>query len=138
MRGGFTGGDLIERDGELAALTGALAALEERIGGVVTVKAPAGLGKTALLERAVADATVAGCRVRRAAPGPHERHFAYGVMRTLLEAPVHEADAAERSRLLDGAAGRAGDLLLSGERARLGCHHQHCAQHALALRRDHR
>ena len=105
---------LIERDGELAALTGALTALERRIGGVVTVKAPAGLGKTTLLERAAADATAAGCRVRRAAPGPHDRHFAYGVMRTLLEAPVHEADEAERSRLLDGVAGQAGDLLLTG------------------------
>ncbi len=110
----FIGDDLIERDSELAALAGALAALEDRVGRVVTVKAPAGLGKTTLLERAIAGATRAGYRVRRAAPGPQERHFAYGVMRTLLEAPVHDADKAERSRLLDGVAGQAGDLLLSG------------------------
>ena len=109
-----TGGDLIERDGELDTLAGALATLEDRVGGVVTVKAPAGLGKTTLLERATAGATEAGYRVRSAAPGPQERHFAYGVMRTLLEAPLHDADEAERGRLLDGAAGQAGDLLLSG------------------------
>ena len=134
----FIGDDLIERDSELAALAGALAALEDRVGRVVTVKAPAGLGKTTLLERAIAGATRAGYRVRRAAPGPQERHFAYGVMRTLLEAPVHDADKAERSRLLDGVAGQAGDLLLSGTRARLGRDDEHRAQHAVVVRRDHR
>jgi DNA-binding CsgD family transcriptional regulator len=108
------GEDLIERDSELAVFAGALAALEDRVGGVVTVKAPAGLGKTTLLEHAISDATAAGHYVRRAAPGPQERHFAYGVMRALLEAPVHDADAAERTRLLDGVAGQAGDLLLTG------------------------
>jgi DNA-binding CsgD family transcriptional regulator len=108
------GGDLIERDGELDTLAAALASLEDRVGGVVTVKAPAGLGKTTLLKEATAGATEAGYLVRSAAPGPQERHFAYGVMRTLLEAPLHDADEVERTRLLDGAAGQAGELLLSG------------------------
>ncbi len=108
------GDALIERDGELDTLALARVALEGRVGGVVTIKASAGLGKTTLLDSATAGATEAGYRVRRAAPGPQERHFAYGVMRALLEAPVHDADEAERSRLLDGAAGQAGDLLLSG------------------------
>ncbi len=75
------GGDLIERDRELNTLAAAVAVLEDRVGGVVTVQAPAGLGKTTLLERAIVGATEAGYRVRRAAPGPQERHFAYGVMR---------------------------------------------------------
>jgi DNA-binding CsgD family transcriptional regulator len=108
------GSDLIERDGELDAVAVALARLEDRVGGVVTVKAPAGLGKTTLVERAIARATGAGLRVRTAAPGPQERHFAYGVMRALLEAPLHDADDEERTRLLDGAAVVAGDLLLRG------------------------
>jgi DNA-binding CsgD family transcriptional regulator len=108
------GGDLIERDGELETLAVALARLEDRVGGVVTIKAPAGLGKTTLVERATARAAEAGYRVRGAAPGPQERHFAYGVMRTLLEAPLHDADESERARLLDGAAAQAGDLLLGG------------------------
>jgi DNA-binding CsgD family transcriptional regulator len=108
------GSDLIERDRELETLAAALARLEDRVGGVVTVVAPAGLGKTTLVERATAGATEAGYRVRSAAPGPQERHFAYGVIRTLLEAPLHEADESERARLLDGAAVQAGDLLLGG------------------------
>ena len=51
------GDDLIERDGELDTLAVALARLQDRVGGVVTIKAPAGLGKTTLLERATAGAT---------------------------------------------------------------------------------
>jgi DNA-binding CsgD family transcriptional regulator len=105
---------LIERDGELDALAVALARLEDRVGGAVTISGPAGLGKTALLERTIARATEAGYRVRGAAPGAQERHFAYGVIRTLLEAPLHDANASERGRLLDGAAAQAGDLLLRG------------------------
>ncbi len=108
------GSDLIERDEELGVLAVALARLEDRVGGVVTVTAPAGLGKTTLVEHAIARATGAGLRVRTAAPGPQERHFAYGVMRTLLEAPLHDADDEERTRLLEGAAVLAGDLLLRG------------------------
>ena len=68
------GGDLIERVGELDTLAVALAELEGRVGGVVTVQAPAGLGKTTLVERAIARATEAGYRVRSAAPGPQEPH----------------------------------------------------------------
>jgi DNA-binding CsgD family transcriptional regulator len=108
------GGDLIERDGELETLAVALARLEDRVGGVVTINASAGLGKTTLVERATAGATKVGYRIRSAAPGPQERHFAYGVMRTLLEGPLHDADERERSRLLDGAAVQAGDLMLGG------------------------
>ena len=34
-----------------------------------------------------------GCRVRRAAPGPLERHFPFGVVRALLETPLRDASA---------------------------------------------
>jgi DNA-binding CsgD family transcriptional regulator len=108
------GGQLIERDCELDTLAVALTRLEDRVGGVISVRGPAGLGKTALLESAIARANEAGYQVRGAAPGPQERHFAYGVIRTLLEAQLHEANASERDRLLDGAAAQAGDLLLTG------------------------
>jgi DNA-binding CsgD family transcriptional regulator len=114
VNAGSADADLIERDGELDTLAVALARLADRVGGVITIKASAGLGKTTLVERAAAGATGAGYRVRSAAPGPQERHFAYGVMRTLLEAPLHDADESERARLLDGAAAQAGDLLLGG------------------------
>ena len=98
----------------METLAVALTRLQDRVGGVVTINASAGLGKTTLVKRATAAATQAGYWIRSAAPGPQERHFAYGVIRTLLEAPLHDADESERARLLDGAAGQAGDLLLGG------------------------
>src|SRR5262249_55992556 len=67
---------------------------------------------TALLEHAEERLTAAGSRVRRAAPGPLERHFPFGVVRALLEAPLRDASERERARLLDGAAEPAGALLL--------------------------
>jgi ATP/maltotriose-dependent transcriptional regulator MalT len=69
---------LIERAVELGRLAGAVRRLAEGEGGVVVLDAPAGLGKTALLERAALFATEAGCLVRRAAPGPLERHALEG------------------------------------------------------------
>ena len=56
----------------------------------------------------------AGCRVRRAAPGPLERHFGFGVVRALLEGALRDASDERRARLLEGAAAPAGALLLDG------------------------
>jgi DNA-binding CsgD family transcriptional regulator len=98
----------------MEVLGGAVRCLTEGEGGVVVLDAPAGLGKTALLERAARSAAVAGCLVRRAAPGPLERHFPFGVVRALLEAPLREASDHERAQLLDGAAAPAGTLLMDG------------------------
>src|SRR5262249_31904471 len=69
---------------------------------------------TALLEYAAQEAARAGCTVRRAAPGPLERHFPFGVVRALFEAPLRDATEDERAALLDGAAAGAGALLLDG------------------------
>ena len=88
---------LIERAVEIEVLDGAVRCLAEGDGGVVVLDAPAGLGKTALLEHAALTAADAGCLVRRAAPGPLERHFPFGVVRALLEAPLREASD-ERAR----------------------------------------
>jgi DNA-binding CsgD family transcriptional regulator len=107
-----TAAGLYERDGELDALAGALSTARFGEGALVVLDAPAGLGKTALLEQAATIAAEAGFAVHRSAPGPLERGFPYGVVRTLLEAPLHSASGAERERLLDGAAGLAGRLLL--------------------------
>ncbi|HEX6022726.1 MAG TPA: AAA family ATPase, partial [Solirubrobacter sp.] len=74
---------LIERSAEIEAIDTAV-----RDGGVVVIEAAAGLGKTALLEQAASRALDAGYLVRRAAPAPLERHFPYGVVRALLEAPL--------------------------------------------------
>jgi DNA-binding CsgD family transcriptional regulator len=105
---------LIERALELDVLRGAVTRLAGGAGGIVVFTAPAGLGKSALLEHAAQEATQAGCRVRRAAPGPLERDFAFGVVRALLEGALRHASDERRARLLDGAAAPAGALLLDG------------------------
>jgi DNA-binding CsgD family transcriptional regulator len=105
---------LIEREPEVDVLRTAVARLAGGAGGIVVLAAPAGLGKTALLEHAAQQSTRAGCRVRRAAPGPLERHFGFGVVRALLEGPLRDASPEQRARLLEGAAAPAGALLLDG------------------------
>jgi DNA-binding CsgD family transcriptional regulator len=106
--------DLIERATELGVLSAAVRRLAGGEGGVVVLEAPAGLGKTALLERTVEMANDAGCLVRRTAAGPLERHFPFAVLRALLEAPLRDASDEERAELLEGAASAAGVLLLDG------------------------
>jgi DNA-binding CsgD family transcriptional regulator len=106
---------LLERAAELGVLGDALASATSGRGAVIVLEAAAGLGKTALLDHTERRAAAAGCDVRRAAPGPFERHFPYGVIRTLLETPLRAASEDERERMLQGAAGDAGRLLL-GER----------------------
>ena len=106
---------LIERVAELDALERAVAAVAGRTGGVVVIEAAAGLGKTAMLEHAARLAADAGCLVRQAAPGPHERDFPFGVVRTLLEPLLRQVPEGERAALLTGAAAPAGALLLGGE-----------------------
>jgi DNA-binding CsgD family transcriptional regulator len=105
---------LIERAVELDVLGAAVSRLAEREGGVVVLEAAAGLGKTALLQHATRLATAAGCLVRRAAPGPLERHFPFGAVRALLEAPLRDASEDGRTRIMAGPAATAGALLLGG------------------------
>src|SRR5215207_6104665 len=88
---------LIERELELEALAGAVRRLAAGGSGVVVLEAPAGLGKTALVEHAASLAIAAGCLVRRAAPGPLERRFPFGVVRALLEAPLRDVSANGRT-----------------------------------------
>jgi DNA-binding CsgD family transcriptional regulator len=105
---------LTERSVELWVLRSAMRRLLDGDGGVVVLDAAAGLGKTALLEHVAQAATDAGCAVRQAAPGPLERHFSFGVVRALLEAPLREASADRRAAMLEGVAAPAGALLLDG------------------------
>ena len=105
---------LIERAVELDVLRSSVARLASGGSGVVVLEAAAGLGKTALLDYGASVAAQAGFLVRRAAPGPLERHFAFGVVRALLEGPLRDASGEEREHLLDGAAVAAGELLLDG------------------------
>src|SRR4051794_32736672 len=106
---------LIERADELTAIDDAVARLSDRLeGGVVVIEAAAGLGKSALVESAAPLAADGGCGFRGAAPSTLERPSPYGVTRALLEAPVRDASPEESARLLEGVAGRAGELLLDG------------------------
>lgn len=107
---------MIERVTELDTLERAVAALTDGTGGVVVLEGAAGLGKTALLEHAAGLAAEAGCLVRRAAPGPHDRQFPFGVVRTLLESPLRELPTSDRESMLAGPAAPAGALLLDGAR----------------------
>lgn len=108
-------GPLVERGRELETLAATVARLRDHGGGgVVTLTAPAGLGKSALVAHAAELAATSGCHVRRATSSPLERHFPFGAVRELLEAPLRAAGGDERAALLDGAAALAGRLLLTG------------------------
>src|SRR4051812_42310925 len=61
---------LIERDRELEVLGEAVTLLAGGQGAIVVLAAPAGLGKTALLEHAADEATPPAGPGRRAPPGP--------------------------------------------------------------------
>ncbi|MDW5598822.1 AAA family ATPase, partial [Conexibacter stalactiti] len=102
---------LLERDAEVARLRRALAAATDGAGGVTVLAAPAGLGKTALLEAALAEAAANGLRPLTARAGELEQEFAFGVVRQLVEPAVVAASDEERARLLSGAARRAATVL---------------------------
>jgi DNA-binding CsgD family transcriptional regulator len=98
-----TGSALIERDGELGVLSGAIAGAEGGVGALVVIEGPPGIGKSALLGAARVEAEGRGVRSLYARGGELERGFPYGVARQLLE----RAARAGRKRLLAGAAGLA-------------------------------
>jgi DNA-binding CsgD family transcriptional regulator len=96
---------LLERDTELAVISDAVtAAMQVGAGGTLLIEGPAGIGKTSLLEAAAGLAGKQGAAVVRARGGELERTFSFGVARQLLEPPVAGLGAAERQRVLDGAA----------------------------------
>src|SRR3954447_11760860 len=99
----------LERTGEVASLVDALAAASSGRGRVLLVEAPAGLGKTRLLDEARAAATEQGFRVLLARGSWLEREVGFGVVRDLLTPALqHPAD---RAALLEGAARLAGPAL---------------------------
>jgi DNA-binding CsgD family transcriptional regulator len=102
---------LLERDDELDRLRAALADATAGTGSLVLVEGAAGIGKSTLLARTRADAAAADLRVLRARGAEREGEFPFGVVRQLLEPALAEAGAGPRSRLLQGPAQRAADLL---------------------------
>ncbi|GAA1309378.1 AAA family ATPase [Saccharothrix xinjiangensis] len=80
-----------ERESEVDLIADALRRAGAGAGSLVVVRGPMGIGRSALLHRALALATEAGGAVLRARAAPAERGFDHGVVRQLLE-PVPRVD----------------------------------------------
>lgn len=93
---------LVERDVELGLLADLVHDVAGRRGGLLLVEAPAGLGKSALLDRGAWVAREAGLLVLRARGHQLERAFAWGIARSLFEGLLLSCAEPERGRLLDG------------------------------------
>ena len=102
--------DLLEREEALDAVRLCLERAAAGGGVVGLISGEAGVGKTALLEASVPAAEEAGMRVLRARCSALERHFAFGVIRQLLEPVVAGLDRRGRDRAFAGAASRAAVL----------------------------
>jgi DNA-binding CsgD family transcriptional regulator len=82
---------LLERESEIAALSGTLARARDGAGGVVLVEGPAGIGKSRLLAAAREEAERAGMEVLRARGRELEREASFGVALELLGTRLPEA-----------------------------------------------
>ena len=107
---------LVERGRELALIRAHIDAAAAGAGSLVIVDGAAGVGKTALLEHAVALAHGMDIRVASARGRVLERALSFGIVRQLFEGVLRAAQPGERALLLDGPASAAGDLL-EGRRA---------------------
>src|SRR4051812_23533452 len=85
---------LLERDAERAALAQRLQDARAGHGGVVVVRGPAGIGKTALLAEARGLAADAGLRVLTARGSELEGSFAFGAIQQLFAHSVDELSGA--------------------------------------------
>ncbi|HEY2372651.1 MAG TPA: AAA family ATPase [Gaiellaceae bacterium] len=108
---------LLERSEELGRIDVALADARAGRGRLVVIEGDPGMGKTALLAAARANAAASGMRILRARGTELEHDFAFGIVRQLFERPLAEATERERTDLLAGAAGTAAGVLgLGGTR----------------------
>ncbi|MGH3854039.1 MAG: ATP-binding protein [Pseudonocardiaceae bacterium] len=102
---------LLERGGELAGISKAVAAVRAGHGGVLVIQGAAGIGKSALLGALCGQAAPAGLQILAARASDLERDFGFGMVRQLLETRIVRATESERAELLAGAAGLAGPVL---------------------------
>ncbi|HWC27749.1 MAG TPA: AAA family ATPase [Solirubrobacteraceae bacterium] len=102
---------MLEREVELRAVDDLLAAGRAANGQLLLVEGHAGIGKSALLDAAVARARGAGMTVMRARASELESEFAFGIALQLFEPLLAGADDETRDRLLAGSAALAGPLL---------------------------
>jgi DNA-binding CsgD family transcriptional regulator len=103
-------GNLLDRAREVEQLDGLLTDIAAGRGRPVLVEAPAGIGKSALLDHAVALARSRGIGLLRAAGRELETGIAFGVARTLVEPWLFDQPPAEREALWSGPAARARPL----------------------------
>jgi DNA-binding CsgD family transcriptional regulator len=112
---GFESDPLLEREGELDAISRCVRAAGSGEGGSLMLEGPAGIGKTALLTAAREQALRAGMTTLTARAAELESALPWGVVRSLLESELAAASKAERGKLLSGAAGLARIALRSGD-----------------------
>jgi hypothetical protein len=101
---------LLERESELARISGALSDACAGRGAFIVVEGPSGIGKTAVLAAAREEAEAKGMRVLRARGSELEHDFAFGLARQLLEPVLAEGSEDERTQMLQGAAAGAARL----------------------------
>lgn len=106
-----TPGALLERRGELDALSEALLHSRDGRGRLVVVEGSPGSGKSALLMQAVALARQAGSDVLAARGGELEREQPHGLVRQLFEPVLRRLDTDALQDALSGAAAPAARLL---------------------------
>jgi DNA-binding NarL/FixJ family response regulator len=95
---------LLEREGELRTIGGALALAADGAGRPVLIAGPPGIGKTRLAQAAVEQATMAGFRICSARATELERGFPFGLVRQLFEPVLAGSDPERTEVLLGGAA----------------------------------
>ncbi|MBV9426085.1 MAG: AAA family ATPase [Solirubrobacterales bacterium] len=106
MLGRAFGGQLLERERELALLDGAIEETASGGSSLVVIEGASGIGKTRLLAEARARAAPADVMAFTARGGELEREFAFGVVRQLFEGYLLEAPEPERALAGPAAAAR--------------------------------
>ncbi len=106
---------MLEREGELARLTGALLEAKAGNGSALSIEADAGLGKTTLLQAARRSATASQLTVLSARATELERDFPFALVRQLFALQLAVLPKTEREALLEGAGAAAGALGLNLE-----------------------
>ena len=109
-------GALLEREDELGAMTRSLRGARASEGSLTMIDAASGLGKTRLIEEAIATSGALQMQALTATGGELEREFAFGLAIQLFERRLARAPEATRERLLSGPAALARPLL-EGARA---------------------
>jgi DNA-binding CsgD family transcriptional regulator len=102
---------LLDREPELASLTGWLSEARQGRGKVALVLGGAGLGKTAFVQRSVALARAQGLVALKARGGELERDMPFGVARQLFEKTIRELQPAEQREVMTGPASGVRSLL---------------------------